>query len=159
MLGWIRPKDTPLPAQYRVNLIIKDPEVIALLVRGAPHGKITSTLLHLMRHGYDRMVANKELVPSDFLTAEEMDSLKPGKRVGRRATRDTTPTAPQAPTPPPPAPAAGNAPPTGPAQQPRAATAPPPAPAAQPQAPAPAAGPPEFLIDEGAANVLLNARG
>lgn len=97
MLGWIRPKDTPLPEEYRVNFIIRDPALIALLVRGAPHGKITSTVLRLVQEGYNHLVASKEINPADFLTPQEMDLLRIGKKASaKRVARDAAATAPPA---------------------------------------------------------------
>jgi hypothetical protein len=102
---WLRAADTPLPDTYRMNFVIRDPELIALLVRGVPHGQLTKTLQRLMREGYDRMVVAGVIHPSDHLTPSELAFIQAGHRnaVKRRnadESDDTTAIAPAAVAPP-----------------------------------------------------------
>lgn len=159
VVPWVRSTEAPLPDAYRHNFVIRDPELIAFLVRGVPHGQLTKAMERLMREGYDRMVATSQIDPSNHLTASERAFIRSGQRKADKTARadpdERAPTAVPsfrvpgaAPAPPP---ARGNG----------AAALPPPVAAAPatagvPPAPAPAA--PGNIGDDDA-NVLLGAAG
>ena len=85
VVPWVRSTEGPLPESYRMNLIIRDPALIALLVRGVPHGQITKSLQRLLREGYDRLVATGHIDPSHHLTHAEQVALQSGIRKAARA--------------------------------------------------------------------------
>lgn len=92
---WLRSTDAPIPDTYRLNFVVRDPELVALLVRAVPHGQLTKTLQRLMREGYDRLVATGAIHPADHLRPAELAALQAGHRNAlRRKTpdqqRDTT---------------------------------------------------------------------
>lgn len=91
VVPWVRSTDAPLPDNYRVNFVLRDPELIALLVRGVPHGQITKSMERLMREGYDRMVAVGQIDPNNHLTSGERALIQSGHRKAAKAERAAQP--------------------------------------------------------------------
>lgn len=186
-LPWLRPLDVPLPEVYRMNMIVRDPELIALLVRGVPHGQITKTMERLLREGYDRMVATGYIDPRAHLTPGEQSFIQSGQRKANKAARaaaanadaeaagdEATAREPEAAPRIPSVFAQPAARPTAPVSVPARTASPPKAPPAPPPPAVAAAVPPATLpseptgppsapgarqIDDDDANVLLNAGG
>lgn len=87
LVPWVRSTEAALPDAYRHNFVIRDPELIAFLVRGVPHGHITGAMERLMREGYDRMVATNQIDPANHLTAAELAAIRSGHRKAAKAAR------------------------------------------------------------------------
>jgi hypothetical protein len=63
-----------------MTLILREPEIIALLVRKAQFGDVSRTVVRLVREGFDHLVATGQLDLKQFLSDDEITVLKAGQR-------------------------------------------------------------------------------
>lgn len=88
-MTWRRTLQEAPPRNYRMNLAIRDPAIKALLWRVVPYGGATSMANRLLREGFDQMVASGKLDLATFLSPDEIELLRKGRR-GELATQFAT---------------------------------------------------------------------
>lgn len=79
-MTWRRMLQEAPPRNYRINLAIRDPAIKAWLWRVVPYGSVTSMANRLLREGFDHMVGTGKLDLATFLSPDEIELLRKGRR-------------------------------------------------------------------------------